>query len=1216
MQEYPDKTVLNSEIDTSLYGFYASLAAGGFLLAYAIYYVTVVNVSSDYAYLTLGIVTGATALSCAIFHEWLRRTKGQKRNENAIEEYSSATAVLMGALSAIWLSRFLVFYMGKENNWIAIQDGEIWMPVWLSLLQTLSLILVMEFSIKMIHRHSLGTLPRTIVILAPISLAFSAISIWMDYSNNNLDIFLTLSFILLMASSIVASLRLNRSVLYLLSCGLAVILPLLLGINNFEHISLLVPFVIIIGITATDRSLSQQMIEKGSGVVVAAILFAQIVAAGNQIPYVFTGLIDSPEPFGLTFWLWMSLLIGWFAPTAMLRTPAMPIALPLSLILLSSEAALIGWFVGIIAFIYLETRDQARDWVVRLTYAATVAAWWISSVIGTEADMDLLSIGNLTLDSTFGSSFLLFPIILALGYWGQVRGRFGNFTPSLVILLASMNVILISESNIVFSLLIFIASMAQFYLFSVSKIKNFESLLDRNAYLILLLLPIIFITLQMPSNLQIYGIRPFAIITAIIIFIITNLYRKSSENLVLKPEFASIIILLFIFIGESISINPENSDMIILLVLVGVAISSLLLAFEAGALRQASPVERLFGIAYLLPIAAFSSVILLEEDANIFSLVLHDLLILSAPLIVNLRLKRLYDLSQEARNLGTFTLFALLLIGLTDISGGLLAIPIFSLTIYRATKHVSTPILLLTPFFAIIYSTIFGNNYSDNSILWSILMNIPYLGEFSNLLIFSTPRWVSLFLLAIPSMVLFNISEESKRPEGSRYGPEQFFGPLIAILLGISFLLPDEKLAPIFIVSLLTYGSWKYGLLHWFWVTPIATYWAIINLTELIELSDMYPDDFAIASFMAGLIGLTQYMLLKNGILYANVKDSFSLDELKYLGAVSRILAYIFLLMSYDISNSIPFLTSLLIAFDTFKNNRPWLFHCSILLQTFTLHLALYDYDVDFGYTSLWPVVIGLYMIYCSWAEYNPFPVSDEIGEINTVGETMGSIDNFDYQYNLGLIGSFFTIFFMISVSEDFQSDYLFEIVLILLSAHHMILGFKRDQGWRRIFGLIGLPSGLISLGSQFNGLILVLALFLAALTLIGQAVLYSSRGGLGIGSTIEGAEPILSKIGLPEKIENNETKDTNITTSHNHQDEQIKEEVKKEGIEPKQLDILPNPLFYSDKSNFKIKLDKLLSEKMESSIEDAYKSYDPSLWSPILRINSNGQLLLEWERI
>lgn len=1206
MQEYPDKTILNSEMDTSLYGFYASLAAGGFLLAYAIYYVTVVNVSSDYAYLTLGIVTGMIALSCAILHEWFRKTKGQERDENAIEEYSSATAVLMGSLSAIWLSRFLVFYMGQENTWITVQDDPIWMPVWLSLLQTVSLILVMEFSIAMILRHSLGTLPRTVVILAPVSLAFSAISIWMDYSNNNLDIFLTLSFILLMASSIMASLRLNRSVLYLLSCGLAVILPLLLGINDIGHMSLLVPFVIIIGITATDRSLSQQMIERGSGVVVAGILFAQIIAAGNETPYVFTGLIESSEPFGLTFWLWMSLLIGWFAPTAMLRTPAMPIALPLALILLSSEAALIGWFVGIIAFIYLETREQARDWVVRSTYAATVIAWWITIIIGSENEMDFFSVGNYALDATTGSMFILFPIILAMGFWGQSRGRFDNYVPSIVILVASFNPI--TPTNTIFLLLIFISAMIQFYQFSKSRDKNFQSLIDKNAYAIFLLLPIIIVSLQTIPEFEIYDIRPFSLIVALIILSIINIYRKPSENLVLRPEFASVMILLFIFIVESISINTNNSDGIILLVLAGVAASSTLLAVEAGAMRKSTPLERLFGIAYLLPIAAISSIIMLLEDANILSLVLHDLLILSAPLIVNLRLKRIYDISQGARNFGTLTLLALLFIGLTDISGGLLALPIFSLAIYRATKHVSTPILLLSPFFAIIYSTIFGNTYSDNSILWYTLGSIPYLGEFSNLLIFDTPRWVSLLLLSIPLMVLFNISEEKQRSEGSRYGPEQFFGPLIATLLGLSFLLPDEKLAPIFIVSLLTYGSWKYGLLHWFWITPIATYWAILNLVELIG----HIDPWEYATFIAGIVGLIQYLLIKNGMLYTNAKELFSFDELRYLALASRIMAYCFLLVPDGISDFLPFLTSLLIAFDTFKNNRPWLFHCSIILQTFTLTLALDG--VDFGYISLLPVTYGLYMIYCSWAEYNPFPET-KFRENDMKEEIAESDYKFDYEYNLGLIGSLLTILFIIPFSEDLSQDYLFEVVLILISAHHMILGFKRDQGWRRIFGLIGLPSGIISFGAQFKGLVLVLALFLAALTLIGQAVLYSSRGGLGIGTTIEGEEPILSKVGLPSKIDNNQTKETHSNISVNDNSNTIKE-VKQQLEKPKQTDILPDPLFYSDESNFNIKLDKILIEQMESNIEDAYKSFDPSSWSPILRINSKGQLLLEWERI
>ena len=88
MNQYSDKTTLNSNNDSSLYGFYASLAAGGFLLAYAIYYVTIVNVSSDYAYLTLGIMTGFIALSCAVFHEYLRRFRGLSRDENPIEAVS------------------------------------------------------------------------------------------------------------------------------------------------------------------------------------------------------------------------------------------------------------------------------------------------------------------------------------------------------------------------------------------------------------------------------------------------------------------------------------------------------------------------------------------------------------------------------------------------------------------------------------------------------------------------------------------------------------------------------------------------------------------------------------------------------------------------------------------------------------------------------------------------------------------------------------------------------------------------------------------------------------------------------------------------------------------------------------------------------------------------------------------------------------------------
>ena len=105
----------------------------------------------------------------------------------------------------------------------------------------------------------------------------------------------------------------------------------------------------------------------------------------------------------------------------------------------------------------------------------------------------------------------------------------------------------------------------------------------------------------------------------------------------------------------------------------------------------------------------------------------------------------------------------------------------------------------------------------------------------------------------------YNIPEEKKRSEGFRYGPEQLFGPMIAVLLGLSFLLPDEKLAPVFIVSILTFGSWKYGLIYWFWINPLATYWALINLAELIDITDNYYTGYIF--FIAGLIIMIQYYL-------------------------------------------------------------------------------------------------------------------------------------------------------------------------------------------------------------------------------------------------------------------------------------------------------------------------------------------------------------------
>jgi hypothetical protein len=176
-----------------------------------------------------------------------------------------------------------------------------------------------------------------------------------------------------------------------------------------------------------------------------------------------------------------------------------------------------------------------------------------------------------------------------------------------------------------------------------------------------------------------------------------------------------------------------------------------------------------------------------------------------------------------------------------------------------------------------------------------------------------------------------------------------------------------------------------------------------------------------------------------------------------------------------------------------------------------------------------------------------------------------------------------------------------------------MILGFQRDQGWRRMFSLVGLPLGLVYTGIVFEGLILVLMLFLAALTLIGQSLLYSSKGGLEIGNTLEGSESIVSKIGLPDpNMIESELKQNNEELpqlNKNQNNEVIENQLVKEIVN------IPESLFTSDILDFKIKLDESLVSKTQININTAYESHDSSLWLPILVINSEGTLLLEWEK-
>jgi hypothetical protein len=170
------------------------------------------------------------------------------------------------------------------------------------------------------------------------------------------------------------------------------------------------------------------------------------------------------------------------------------------------------------------------------------------------------------------------------------------------------------------------------------------------------------------------------------------------------------------------------------------------------------------------------------------------------------------------------------------------------------------------------------------------------------------------------------------------------------------------------------------------------------------------------------------------------------------------------------------------------------------------------------------------------------------------------------------------------------------------------------------MISLVGMPSGLIYTGIEQDGLTLVVMLFLAALTLIGQAVLYASRGGLEIGSTIEGATPFVSEVGVPDSEAREKPSDERDIPERESSElpddhDAARQEEAEAPFKPKTVETRkPSPLFASDEAPFGIRLDLPLVSNLRAMIV-ANNSVDFSKWSPVLGISANGAIVLNWEK-
>ncbi len=1261
-------TISSGGFDEAKAGFYASIGLGAAVLAYAIYYVTFeLTAESDHSYLILGGMLGTVAVSCIGFHEWRRSQEGEGRDQSMVEDYVGATAVLSGALASIWLSRYSAFALKEAGTY----DGQFiegqWAPtVELAIAQTIFLLLVMEISTRMIHRHNLGTLPRTIVILAPISLSLSAVSIWVDYAGGVFEQLNTISHVLLLSAAMIHALRLDRSILYLISAGASMAIPALvvlsLGVESGGWMTIMV---VIVGMTATDRGLSREMIEQSSWFVIFGILLLQIVASIDQANFVLGSFSITEQPFGLSFWLWAALLVGWFAPTTMQRTPAMPIGLALALSLLEAEAALIAWVVGIGAFVYLETRDHARDWVVRSTYWAMVVAWFISAAIASSQGGVFLDIGSIEISNAHALGLGLLPVLIVLGIWSESRGRFNSSSGSSVAILAGALVPLSDKAGEFLPVVLIIVALVQLRRTDIGRDEN--KIWDEDSTLVgswwnLACIPILALAVSIVAirdrgdvPLEFAHANLLPLVVGLAIYAEARSRKRGEASILLTPfGFTSLFLVLASMLAvpgdithsDSFSGSGTMADVHILewrLAIFHIAVAGGLLVAECGAMGRVSPLHRLAGAACMAVFAIISaaqfntSPEIDGESVRFLERVLRDIVVVAPLVVVDRMLKTIEDLSDEARTIGSFTLLSLIAIGATDVSGGLLAIPVFAIVAYRATTHVNTWILLALPIAAAIYAEILTGGVGPEMTLASVLDRIPFLGEESGVM--DIPRWGSLLLMLQIGLSAYAIRIED-RPDGdTRWGAEERFSIGIAGILAFALLIPDFRLVWILIAAAMWAWAWANGIIWWFNVAPLTFVFGIWAMLEwMLDNSWIGIDGneiFAIGCLMGAVISAIQIVIQRNGLLAKNydaedvqleeyLPDGWgiekSYDPVALVGLTSRASMYILLWFAWDIGFVTWVISSVVMTVDGIVSGREKLLYLGILLQTIAWStMGGRDLDLNEETLLLVPILQCLALIYIAWK--GPW--------------TIGKISISEKGEEISKFSSVWVLLAGYAYSQMGGYGLIFPALVLTVSAHHSMLGFSKDESWRRGFGLVGMPLGFMVVPSQ-NDLVFVVMLFAAAMSLVGQGVLYASRGGLGIGTAKEDSETILEDIGLKktddsrgaqaEEVQEDVVDNDPETTEAEDEDEDVEPEESEAGSDDDEGSppLAPPPVpiervnigdgrYESSSSALSVDLHPEILRGIRSSIPEGT---DGAKWRPVLRVAPNGSMSVQWEPI
>ena len=1254
------------DLDAAKAGMVVSVIGGVIAMMFAIGKFMTSELDSDMAFLYLGAGAFLLVVLSGGFVELQFRRRGAI---SIIHDYVLGFSHLFAVLAAFWISRWAIWFSCPDVP----DDGlfchgdpfvEGWMPAeWAVLVQAVVFVLVGLGQWRMNQRVGAGTLPRLVTVLSPLVILLVGAAIWVDWSDGTIPLPLLLSALALMGLGMWLGAASDRAPLFLASALLSSVIPLV-----YEHmvgggagLSMLPMVVLMQGLFASAKGLSRSMIQHGSILLVLFVLGAQFIAVVSDLPFVLVNEIDLPL-LTLPLVLWLSLLIGYFAPVHMRRVPWMPIGLAVGLSFLPAPGSQLAWSLALLAFIYMLTRPQTRRWVADWTYAMLATSWfmvdWLTSFGG--------PFGVLELDPFF---LVIPPVaLLVLGETASRSGRLSRtpYHAAVVLTLLSHEMLFGSGWLLPVGFCLFLLLVVLRQAINVNSVAEDDHGTRRDMSMIVLLAGASILLLEMFGRLDSgfgprFGLEGFgveALLLGVSLYALgrhlrvreldlghlfgwlvksgtavtewdptTGTWAKRSlpatdrfEGTTWGAAMRSSLILPLTIFSVAASGLTETWAVALLLLPVAVLMREVLFELPRNDATRAGGAWLLLFVG--LPWAWRINSGLWASDATALqpAQLLFDVIMLAGPLVGELLLrKRTQDDSEKNMTAAHMTILAVLAIGLLDTSGGLLMLPLFAIAFIRSLQHRLAHALSALPFIWIFGALLLA---SPKPSLIGLLPEIPYLVAEKSSVVFGIdyPVWAGLgwVILGLVPLVMFALDRraDAKGVETSAIAMPTLI-PCLSLFVGMHLLIPEPHWLLLIGVVVAAFAARSTGQLAYFWAWPALFFAALVFVLIEENVSDPVETAAFATTFVAWLTHLLWFRGLMtnratpaiegghpNGVLqdwrclYQDTRQYISTAQIGY--------AVVFALFSASIFGGAALLaTAIGLTIRAYLREEGHL-----LLWLPLLHAYALSNTVDLLFGEEWALEAGglVLLIEASlwtWASWRYWDFEWKDWDDEQV---------LAHSNRAGIVGAVLFPIGALFIAED-PGMWLFGIMLSVFGGFQMAIGFERDEGWRRIYPLIAIPTGILIVASEVdNGVLQGVFYLLAALSLFGQAFLYMTRAGIGMAGTkaeaAEHFEPLTA--GPPQAEPGVEQSALEAEPEPSADAEVVAEAVVEEPAAPASPKPTPppRPSRFASGEGFDVEL----PADILAGIRAALQQGEHPGWKPIVRWDQYGRVILDYE--